>query len=100
MPMEAGAVGVRPTVRPQAQNGVDGVTRRESEGSSDGFRPQTNVAIKSAINDMAGVLSKIATNENETVAEMPQDLQKVLQNVLKNAFSFDNTLSEGLVSTM
>ena len=39
MPMEAGAVGVRPTVRPQAQNGVDGVTRRESEGSSDGFRP-------------------------------------------------------------
>ena len=100
MPMEAGAVGVRPTVRPQAQNGVDGVTRRESEGSSDGFRPQTNVAIKSAINDMAGVLSKIATNENETVAEMPQDLQKVLQNVLKNAFSFDKTLSEGLGSTM
>lgn len=100
MPMEAGAVGVRPTVRPQAQNGVDGVTRRESEGSSDGFRPQTNVAIKSAINDMAGVLSKIATNENETVAEVPQDLQKVLQNVLKNAFSFDKTLSEGLGSTM
>ena len=100
MPMEAGAVGVRPTVRPQAQNGVDGVTRRESEGSSDGFRPQTNVAIKSAINDMAGVLSKIATNENEAVAEMPQDLQKVLQNVLKNAFSFDKTLSEGLGSTM
>ena len=100
MPMEAGAVGVRPTVRPQAQNGVDGVTRRESEGSSDGFRPQTNVAIKSAINDMAGVLSKISTNENETVAEVPQDLQKVLQNVLKNAFSFDKTLSEGLGSTM
>ena len=100
MPMEAGAVGVRPTVRPQAQNGVDGVTRRESEGSSDGFRPQTNVAIKSAINDMAGVLSKIATNENETVAEMPQDLQKVLQNVLQNAFSFAKTLSEGLGSTM
>lgn len=100
MPMEAGAVGVRPTVRPQAQNGVDGVTRRESEGSSDGFRPQTNVAIKNAINDMAGVLSKIATNENETIAKMPPDLQKILQNVLKNAFSFERTLSEGLGSTM
>ena len=76
MPMEAGAVGVRPTVRPQAQNGVDGVTRRESEGSSDGFRPQTNVAIKNAINDMAGVLSKIATNENETIAKCRQIYKK------------------------
>lgn len=100
MPMEAGAVGVRPALRPQAQNNVDDVARKDSDGAADGFRPQTNVAIKNAIDDMAGVLAKIAANENKAVAEMPQDLQRVLQNVLKNAFSFDRTLSEGLGSTM
>lgn len=100
MPMEAGAVGVRPALRPQAQNNVDDVARKDSDGAADGFRPQTNVAIKNAIDDMAGVLSKIAANENKAVTEMPQDLQRVLQNVLKNAFSFDRTLSEGLGSTM
>ncbi|WP_019543363.1 hypothetical protein [Selenomonas bovis] len=100
MPMEAGAVGVRPALRPQAQNNVDDVARKDSDGAADGFRPQTNVAIKNAIDDMAGVLSKIAANENKAMAEMPQDLQRVLQNVLKNAFSFNRTLSEGLGSTM
>lgn len=100
MPIEAGAVGVRPALRPQAPGGVDGVTRREDEGSAEGFRPQTNVAIENAIDDMAGVLSKIATSENEALSGMPQDLQKVLQNVLKNAFSFDETLAEGLGSAM
>lgn len=100
MPIDAGAVGVRPALRPQASGGVDGVTRRENDGSAEGFRPQTNVVIKNAIDDMAGVLSKIATNENEALADMPQDLQKMLQNVLKNAFSFDETLAEGLGSTM
>lgn len=100
MPMEAGAVGVRPALRPQAQNNVDDVARKDSDGAADGFRPQTNVAIKNAIDDMAGVLSKITANENKAVTEMPQDLQRVLQNVLKNAFSFDRTLSEGLGSTM
>lgn len=100
MPMEAGAVGVRPALRPQAQNNVDDIARKDSDGAADGFRPQTNVAIKNAIDDMAGVLSKIAANENKAVTEMPQDLQRVLQNVLKNAFSFDRTLSEGLGSTM
>lgn len=86
MPMEAGAVGVRPALRPQAQNNVDDIARKDSDGAADGFRPQTNVAIKNAIDDMAGVLSKIAANENKAVTEMPQDLQRVLQNVLKRLF--------------
>ena len=101
MPIETGAVGgVRPVARPQAPGGIDGVNRRDGESTPSGFRPQTNVSIENAVSDMAGILSKISSEEMETVEKMPQDLQKVIENVMKQAFSFDQTLAEGLGSTM
>ena len=101
MPIETAAVnGVRPVARPQAPGGVDGVNRRDGESTPSGFRPQTNVSIENAVSDMAGILSKISSEEMETVEKMPQDLQKVIENVMKQAFSFDQTLAEGLGSTM
>lgn len=100
MPIETSAVGVRPVARPQAPGAVDGVNRRDSESTPSGFRPQTNVSIENAVNDMAGILSKISTYEAENIEKMPQDLQKVIENVMRQAFSFDQTLAEGLGSTM
>ncbi len=101
MPIETAAVnGVRPVARPQAPGGVDGVNRRDGESTPSGFRPQTNVSIENAVSDMAGILSKISSEEMENVEKMPQDLQKVIENVMKQAFSFDQTLAEGLGSTM
>ena len=101
MPIETGAVGgVRPVARPQAPGGIDGINRRDGESTPSGFRPQTNVSIENAVSDMAGILSKISSEEMETVEKMPQDLQKVIENVMKQAFSFDQTLAEGLGSTM
>ena len=101
MPIETAAVnGVRPVARPQAPGGVDGVNRRDGESTPSGFRPQTNVSIENAVSDMAGILSKISSEEMENVEKMPQDLQKVIENVMKQAFSFNQTLAEGLGSTM
>ena len=100
MPIETSAVGVRPVARPQAPGAVDGVNRRDSESTPSGFRPQTNVSIENAVNDMEGILSKISTYEAENIEKMPQDLQKVIENVMRQAFSFDQTLAEGLGSTM
>ena len=87
MPMEAGAIGIRPVSQPQRTGSSEGIQRREDGGSGSGFRPQTNVAIKTAIDDMAGVLSKISTNE-------------VVKNVLQQAFKMDSTLSQGIGSTL
>jgi len=100
MPMETSAVGIRPVGRPSAPSGVDGVGRRGGEAATSGFRPQTNVSIENAIQDMAGILSKISTAQSDTMEKMPADLQKVIENVMKQAFSFDETLGEGLGSTM
>ena len=100
MPLETSAVGVRPVGRTAAPGGVDQVGRRNGENTPSGFRPQTNVSIENAIDDMAGILSKIASEEVENVEKMPQDLRKVIENVMRQAFSFDETIGSGLGSTM
>ena len=101
MPMEASMnVGVRPIERPQAP-AVDGVGRRgDGGGSSAAFSPKTNVAIQNAVDDMAGVLAKIASNQTDAVEKMPEDLQQLIKNVMKQAFSLEETLAQGLGSTL
>ena len=94
-------VGVRPIDRPQSAGGTEGVSRRGDGGSSSAaFSPKTNVSIQSAVDDMAGILAKISSNQSEAVDKMPQDLQKVIQNVLKQAFSLEETMGQGLGSTL
>ena len=101
MPMEASMnVGVRPIERPQAPS-VDGVGRRgDGGGSSAAFSPKTNVSIQNAVDDMAGVLAKISSNQMDAVEKMPEDLQKLIKNVMKQAFSLEETLAQGLGSTL
>ncbi|MBQ1511597.1 MAG: hypothetical protein IIZ54_12075, partial [Selenomonadaceae bacterium] len=93
-------VNIRPIQRPSAPSGTEGVGRRGDGGSSSAFSPRTNVAIQTAIDDMAGILSKISSSQDETMEKMPEDLQKVVQNVLKQAFSMNETLSQGIGSTL
>ena len=103
MPMQANGpmtVGIRPADRPQ-QTGKSGAVERRGDGSaSTGFSPRTDVAIKTAVNDMAGILSKISASSEEPVDAMPKELQQVIDNVLKQAFSYSETLGRGLGSTM
>ncbi len=101
MPMETNMpVGIRPIERPSTPSSTEGVSRRGDGGSSSAFSPRTNVAIQTAVDDMAGILSKIASGQDETMEKMPEDLQKVVQNVLKQAFSMNETLSQGIGSTL
>ena len=93
-------VGVRPIERPQAPS-VDGVGRRgDGGGSSAAFSPKTNVSIQNAVDDMAGVLAKISTKQMDAVEKMPEDLQRLIKNVMKQAFSLEETLAQGLGSTL
>ncbi len=102
MPMEAAMnVGIRPVDRPQAPGAVEGTGRRgEGGGSSAAFSPKTNVAIQNAVDDMAGILAKIASNQTEAVDKMPADLQKLINNIMKQAFSLEETLAQGLGSSL
>lgn len=101
MPMQANMnIGIRPVERPQTPSGTEGVSRRGDGGSSSGFSPRTEVAIQSAVEDMAGILSKISAHQDDTIDKMPEDLQKVVQNILKQAFSMNETLSRGIGSTL
>ena len=44
MPMDAGAIGIRPVTQDRPTGRTDGVQRRDDGSSAGSFRPQTNVA--------------------------------------------------------
>ncbi|MBR1858174.1 MAG: hypothetical protein IJ797_01585, partial [Selenomonadaceae bacterium] len=100
MPMEAGAIGIRPVDQPQRPGSSDGVHRREEGGTGSGFKPQTSVALKTAIDDMAGILSKISTSEKLGMDKLPSEVSQVVKNILQQAFSMESTLSQGIGSTL
>lgn len=103
MPVENTAmnIGVRPAGSTPKAGSTDGVNRRgEGTASTDAFSPKTNVSIKNAIGDMAGVLAKIADNQTEATDKMPEVIQKLIQNVMKGSLSLTETMAEGLGSTL
>lgn len=103
MPLEAGTqvnVGIRPIERPQSSGGPDRIGQRTGGNAAEAFAPRTNVALQAAVDDMASILAKIASAQSEAVEKMPQELQEVIKNVLKQAFSFEETLGQGLGSTV
>ncbi|MBQ7498876.1 MAG: hypothetical protein IJU00_13775, partial [Selenomonas sp.] len=103
MPLEAGTqvnVGIRPIERPQSSGGPDRVGQRTGGSSAEAFAPRTNVALQAAVDDMASILAKVASTHTEAMEKMPQELQEVIKNVLKQAFSFEETLGQGLGSTV
>lgn len=102
MPVENSMnIGIRPASPTQKTGNTEGVQRRgDGNGSAEAFSPKTSVSIKTAVNDMAGILAKISTNQSESVEQMPEQIQKMVQNVIKEAFSLNETLAKGLGSTL
>ena len=103
MPLEAGTqvnVGIRPVERPQSSGGPDRIGQRTGGSAAEAFAPRTNVALQAAVDDMAGILAKIAGAQSEAMEKMPKELQEGIRNVLKQAFSFEETLGQGLSSTV
>ena len=101
MPMDAGAIAIRPVTQQRPTGGVDSVQRRD-DGSSQGggFRPQTNVALKTAIEDLSNALSKISSQEKFGIGKMPQEVGEIVKNILQQSFSMEETLSQGIGSTI
>ena len=102
MPMETEGMslptGIRPVQQTRNTTETTAVTRRE--GGSSPFAPQTNVSIENSIADMAGVLAKISTNQEGAAEVMPQQIKAMVENIMRQAFSVDATLGEGLGSTL
>lgn len=67
--------------------------------SSAAFSQRTNVSIETAIDHMADVLSKINGRQQTNVQQMPQELKEVIQNMIRQSFSLETTLGQGLGST-
>ena len=99
MPINAGAVGIQP-VQPQRPTGeTEGIQRRQ-DSTSGGFRPQTQVALKTAITDLAATLAKISSNEKFGFEKLPSDIGQVVRNIMQQAFSIDATLGQSIGSTI
>lgn len=104
MPMEANAAAVS-TVLPSSPTRIsegrtaEGVQGRSGGDASAAFSQQTNVSIETAIDHMADVLSKISGRQQSSVEQMPQELKEVIQNIIKQSFSLETTLGQGLGST-
>ncbi|MBR1805930.1 MAG: hypothetical protein IJ774_06005, partial [Selenomonadaceae bacterium] len=101
MPLiDAGATGIRPIDRQRPTDEVSGIRRRDDGSTSGGFRPQTNVALKTAIQDLAGTLSKIGAQEKFGIQKMPTEVGDVVKNILQQSFSMNATLAKGIGSTV
>ena len=73
--------------------------RRDQGDSSAAFSQRTNVSIETAIDHMADILSKINGCQQTNVQQMPQELKELIQNMIRQSFSLETTLGQGLGST-
>ncbi|AOH47953.1 hypothetical protein BCS37_05635 [Selenomonas sp. oral taxon 920] len=79
---------------------TEGVQSRGDQGnSSAAFSQRTNVTIDTAIDHMADILSKVSGRQQTNVQQMPQELKEVIQNMIRQSFSIETTLGQGLGST-
>ncbi len=102
--MEASTTTASTTVLPAAQISqgrmTEGVQSRGEQGdSSAAFSQRTNVSIDTAIDHLADVLSKISGRQQTNVQQMPQELKEIIQNMIRQSFSIETTLGQGLGST-
>ena len=102
--MEANTTTASPVIPAASQisqgRTTESVQSRGDQGdSSAAFSQRTNVSIETAIDHMADVLSKINGRQQTNVQQMPQELKEVIQNMIRQSFSLETTLSQGLGST-
>lgn len=102
--MEANTTTASPAIPAASQISqgrmTEGVQSRGEQGdSSAAFSQRTNVSLETAIDHMADVLSKISGRQQTNVQQMPQELKEVIQNMMRQSFSLETTLGQGLGST-
>ena len=102
--MEANTTTASPVIPAASQisqgRTTETVQNRGDQGdSSAAFSQRTNVSIETAIDHMADVLSKINGRQQTNVQQMPQELKEVIQNMIRQSFSLETTLGQGLGST-
>lgn len=102
--MEANTTTASPVIPAASQisqgKTTEAVQSRGNQGdSSAAFSQRTNVSIETAIDHMADVLSKINGRQQTNVQQMPQELKEVIQNMIRQSFSLETTLGQGLGST-
>ena len=84
----------------QSTKDINQKTNTKQVVSDSGFRPKTDVSIRSAITSLSKVLAEITGSQNSTLEDMPPELQKLIQNILKNSFSLEKTLNDGMGGTI
>lgn len=103
--MPTNVTGMTPSVQPaertQETKGDKLSVKRDGGGSSgSAFSPRTDVNIKNSIDNMAGVLSKISTHQSEAENAIPSELKNIIQNIMRNAFTIEGTVGEGVGSSL
>lgn len=102
--MEANTTTASPVIPAVSQisqgKTTEAVQNRVDQGdSSAAFSQRTNVSIETAIDHMADILSKINGCQQTNVQQMPQELKELIQNMIRQSFSLEMTLGQGLGST-
>ena len=101
MAVEASVSGmqtVQPVQRPSSNN--TGTIQPRTGSSGAGFAPETNVDIKNSVQDMSEVLSKVSATETAAEEQIPQNVQQLVDKILSKGLSLENTISQGLGSTV
>ena len=90
--------GIRPIERPQGPQ-TTGVQRRGTPSASP-FAPRTDVSLQNSVADVANLLSKIASTKEEAMDKISPQIQKLIDSIMKQSFSLESTLAEGLGTTL
>lgn len=99
MPMETSAAtqvgGIRPIERPGSSQ-----PSSRTDAVRSPFAPETNVSIRNSISNMAGVLLRISGEAEDLAEGLTPDVQRIVNNIMKNSFSLEETLGRSLGSTV
>lgn len=94
---------VSPSIQPAGRTTgakTDRIAINKDGGSSSPFAKQTDVKFTNSVDNMSAVLDKIANSRMGVDAVLPRQLQQMINNVVRNAFSLENSLSGGLGSAI
>jgi len=95
----AGAPSIQPASR-TSETRTDRIAVSRDGGSGSGFAKQTDVKFTNSVDNMSAVLEKVSAGKLGADAALPEQLKEMINNVVKNAFSLDSSLGEGLGSAM
>ena len=85
--------------QPQKISNKDSIAVDEG-GSRSPFAPETRIDIKNSIADLTSILSQAASVDDVADTSMPPQLLKIIQNTLQTSFSLQETLAQGIGSSL